>query len=369
MRTAQLICFIFTLQLNVFYGTILLMNNLLWRFLFLASLAALVPACQQTSTEPPTRHLRGAVFEATEYPSGLIYYPTEANLTAYDANGHVLASSEAEGFFDLEINGIRPRERVLVVAEKSYGALTVRNETWTTVPEQGDSIQVPDLALLPPDLGELYPGPEEWTSFDGAVAVAADSVPGNVVRIQALALDPERDRALFPGDFSEARGYELASAGFLQIRMYDAAGNQVQSGSAPAKVRFKLSQGQAGFLFDLRPGSGVYEVPLYVYDEGASTWVRVGEGRLVDEDGQPIPETAEDAILDGAYPGPLYIETDYGVRPSRLAANSIGSGSARVLEEGEYYFTDALNCDVPLVPCDELDSETQGCEALEGGQR
>ncbi|XOB97482.1 hypothetical protein ACMC9I_05975 [Deinococcota bacterium DY0809b] len=149
MRTAQLICFIFTLQLNVFYGTILLMNNLLWRFLFLASLAALVPACQQTSTEPPTRYLRGAVFEATEYPSGLIYYPTEANLTVYDTNGHVLASSEAEGFFDLEINGIRPRERVRVVAEKSYGALTVRNENWTTVPEQGDSIQVPDLALLP----------------------------------------------------------------------------------------------------------------------------------------------------------------------------------------------------------------------------
>lgn len=306
--------------------------------------------------------------EATAYPTGVIYYPTKAALSVYDANGNVLDRSETEGFYDLTVSGIRPQQRLRIVAEKSYGSIVVRNEKWVTVPEQGDSIAAPSLALLPPDLGELYPGPEEWTSFDGAVAVAADSVPDSVVRIQALALDPERDHALFPGDFSEARGYELASAGFLQIRMYDAAGNPVRSGSTPAKVRFKLSQGQAGFLFDLRPGSGAYEVPLYVYDEGAGTWVRVGEGRLVDEGGQPIPESEEGAVLDGTYPGAVYMETDYGVTPSRLATNPHGPASAKTLEEGGYYFTDALNCDVPLVPCDEIDSETQGCKALEGGQ-
>ncbi len=306
--------------------------------------------------------------EATAYPTGLIYYPSDAAITVYDANGNVLVSGETEGFYDLIVAGVRPQQRLRVVAEKSYGSINVRNEKWVTVPERGSIVDVPGLALLPPDLGELYPGPEEWTSFDGAVAVAADSVPDNVVRIQALALDPENDRALFPGDFSEARGYELASAGFLQIRMYDAAGNQVRSGSAPAKVRFKLSQARAGFLFDLRPGSGAYEVPLYVYDEGASTWVRVGEGRLVDEDGQLVPESEEDAILGGTYAGAVYMETDYGVRPSRLAAKPLGPGFARTLEGGEYYFTDVLNCDTPIVPCDEIDSETQGCKALEGGQ-
>lgn len=306
--------------------------------------------------------------EATAYPTGVIYYPVDAGVTIYDANGNVVAVGETEGFYDLTVTGVHPQQRLRIVAEKSYGSIAVRNEKWVTVPEQGDSVAVPSLALLPPDLGELYPGPEEWSSFDDSVAVAADSVPDNVVRIQALALDPERDRALFPGDFSEARGYELASAGFLQIRMYDAAGNPVHSGSTPAKVRFRLSRTRSGFLFDLRPNSGAYEVPLYVYDEGASTWVRVGEGRLVDEGGQPIPESEESAILDGTYSGAVYMETDYGVKPSRLAANPFRSGSARTLEEGDYYFTDALNCDVPLAPCDEIDSETQGCKALEGGQ-
>ncbi len=153
--------------------------------------------------------------EATAYPAGVIYYPTKAALMVYDASGNVLNSNQTEGFYDLTVTGVRPQQRLRVVAEKSYGPITVRNEKWVVVPEQGDSVAVPGLALLPPDLGELYPGPEEWSSFDGAVVVAADSVPDNVVRIQALALDPERDRALFPGDFSEVRGYELVSAGFL----------------------------------------------------------------------------------------------------------------------------------------------------------
>ncbi len=326
-----------------------------------------LPACMKDEPEPPTWQLRGAVLEAQDYPTGLIYYPTEANLTVFDAAGNVLNRSEVSGFYDLTLTGVRPGDRLLLVAEKSYEETTARNEKWATVPEQGSTIAVPDLALLPPGLGALSPGTDAWTSDDGTVSVAADTIPDSVASIQALALDPSRDRALFPGEFAEESGLKLASAGFLQVRMYDAEGNQVRTGQHAVKLRFKLSKAQEGFLFDLRPGSGAYEVPLYVYDEGKSTWVRAGEGRLVTIDGDPVPESAQEDLMNGTYPDQVFMETNYGVAPSSLSPRALQNGNVGLLE-GEYYFVDSINCDTPIVPCDEIDSETQGCKALDGRQ-
>ena len=340
------------------------------KFIYLIMLPTLllaVPSCKREEPEPPAWQLRGAVLEAQDYPTGLIYYPTEANLTVYDAVGNVLNRSEVSGFYDLTITGVRPGDRLLLVAEKTYEETVASNEKWVAVPEQDTTIAAPDLALLPPNLGALNPGAEDWTSPDGSVAVAADTVPARVMRIQALALDPSRDRALFPGEFAEEGGLKLASAGFLQVRMYDAEGNQVRTGQHAVKLRFELPKAQAGFLFDLRPGSGAYEVPLYAYDEGKNTWVRVGEGRLVTSNGDPILESAQEDIMNGTYPDQVFMETDYGVAPSNLSPRALQNGNVGLLE-GEYYFVDSINCDTPIVPCEEIDKETQGCVALNGRQ-
>ncbi|GEM90498.1 hypothetical protein ODE01S_19320 [Oceanithermus desulfurans NBRC 100063] len=336
---------------------------LLWLALWLS-----MSSCEKAEPEPPVMQLRGVVLEVKHYPSGSIYYPTRAKLTVFDAAGNVLNRAETAGFYDLSVTGVQPGDRLLLVAEKGYQEVVARNEKWVNVPQQDTAIAAPDLALLPPDLGVLYPGSEAWTADDGTVIVTADTVPESVVRIQALALDPSRDRALFPGEFAEEGGLQLASAGFLQVRMYDAEGNQVRTGQNPVKLRFKLTKAQEGFLFDLKPGSGTYEVPLYVYDDGKSTWVRVGEGRLVTIDGDPVPESAEEDLMSGTYRDEVFLEVDYGVAPTALSPRALHNDKATTLEESDVYFTDALNCDYPLVPCDEINSETQGCQVLDGGQ-
>gem|GEM_PF-4202615 len=65
----------------------------------------------------------------------------------------------------------------------------------------------------------------------------------------------------------------------------------------------------------------------------------------------------------------LWVATGGTIEVSATGQTPLQKDVQRAMKSRGFLFRPAQNCGTPLVPCDELDSETQGCEALEGGQR
>ncbi len=165
---------------------------------------------------------------------------------------------------------------------------------------------VPQMILADPGSTELERYQGSW--YDAAGDVEIKDPHGRFSRVWARAFDPEFDRPFFPGNYRDADGNKIVSNGFLYVTAQDALGQQVTSLDEPVTVYFYIPNTHRYYLRDVIPGNGLYEVPMYLYDEEQDTWVRRGTGVVVDADYQPVPESDEEQVTTDPNYGELFVK-------------------------------------------------------------
>ncbi len=165
---------------------------------------------------------------------------------------------------------------------------------------------VPQMVLADPGDAELERYQDTW--YDASGEVMVEDPQGRFSRVWARAFDPEFDRPFFPGNYRDADGNKIISIGFLFVTAQDASGQQVTTLDEPLTVYFSIPNTHRYYLRDVTPGNGLYEVPMYLYDEERDTWVRKGTGVVVDVDYQPVPESDEEWITTYGDYGDLFVK-------------------------------------------------------------
>lgn len=170
----------------------------------------------------------------------------------------------------------------------------------------GLQLSMPDI-VLPNLAGAQIPLTNgAGQNSDGSVRV--EGMPSEVSQLYARGYDPDANRAVFPGDFSEMGSIPLNSSGFLWAEALDAAGNPVdRMSTAAVTFRFKVPRSQWPDLEDINAGTDRIEIPIYSFNEQTNVWVQEGEiGWLEDSNRTVLPEEAQPVILDGTFQGDIF---------------------------------------------------------------
>jgi MYXO-CTERM domain-containing protein len=225
--------------------------------------------------------------------------PTKVDLEFLSFVASLLADYEARGFDAVLDDG--PLPIVLKVEREGYSTIIKRFTTMSQTPTL-------DAVLAP--LASIGCADGRCASSDGSVRL--QDFPGGtgIERAYAAAYDPSRDTRYFPGAFTDVRSNLLISSGFAEINLHDSSGDKVTSVSSPVNVRFRADETSWPNLRDLRPSSGIVEVPMYSFDEDRADWVTEPDGRLETPGGDTIPEEDFASILDGSYPDPVFVSFD-----------------------------------------------------------
>lgn len=243
-------------------------------------------------------------FELVEATAGtdgsyrLTYNPDLAELdpqfVAFVAE--LLADYQARGFDALLDDG--PLPIIVRFRLEGYSTIVKRFTTMFDAPNL-------DVAMVP--LDPIYCDESECSAAGGAVKISGFPEGTGIARAFAKAHDPELESGLFPGAFADDNDNLLISAGFTEIDLRDAAGNQVSVMPSPVSVRFEANRNSWASLRDLAPDSGVIEVPMYSFDEVSGEWVTEADGELQEADGATIDESEFESIQSGTRVDPVFV--------------------------------------------------------------
>lgn len=104
------------------------------------------------------------------------------------------------------------------------------------------------------------------------VNAATGAAVGGTVTVSVTPIDPARDPATMPGDYSVSDTQRIESFGAIQVNLRDAAGNalNLKTGST-ATIRIPLST---------RSATPPASIPLYWFNETTGRWVQEGTATL-----------------------------------------------------------------------------------------
>lgn len=234
-----------------------------------------------------------------------------AVLRIYGPNDALLATTEASanGSYNITVNAV---ERYRIVAYLTQTGLP--NATGAVFVLNDGSTQLQAATLTLPDLTQsvLQLNSGTATSSDGDVTITG--FPDAVEQVFARPYDPDLSTDLFPGDFIDEDNDVLNSAGFIWLSALDANGDPITEFNPPVTVRFKIPQAQWKDLIDLVPGNSKIDIPMYSFDEAKGEWVRETAadgsplGKLVDAGGADISESQSASIIEGNFPGDVFVE-------------------------------------------------------------
>ena len=256
----------------------------------------------------PTRaQITGMVMIRPADPRSYDTRPEGLTVEVLSESGELLgqATTGKVGQYLLSLTGIETGDELRVRTKTAIDGLELTASKRVRVTDIS-FVGVPDLVLVDPSDGELSRNGSSWIDPDGNVEVVDPS--GQLGKVWARALDPERDRAFFPGNYRDADGNKIISNGFLFVAAKDANGQQVTSLDEPLTVYFSIPPIHRYYLRDINPGNGLYEVPMYIYDEEQDTWVRRGKGLVVDASYEPVPESEEDLVTTDPDYGDLFVK-------------------------------------------------------------
>jgi hypothetical protein len=208
----------------------------------------------------------------------------------------LLAKYRSGGFDALLGSGPLPMS--VTFEREGYSPVTKRLSTMFSAPSMD--------ALLAP-LTKVGCSTTACQSADGNVRISG--FPGGTGITQAFgkAYDPRNDGSKFAGAFADSNSNLLISSGFTQIDLRDSSGNKVHTLSSPVSTGYRLDPSSWSSIFDLMPGTGKVEVPMYSFDEGSAQWVSEANGELQTPDGKLIDETSLPAIRAGMYSGDVFV--------------------------------------------------------------
>jgi len=244
---------------------------------------------------PAGTQVAGMVMVRPADPRSYDIRPEGLTVEVLSESGELLgqATTGKVGQYLLSLTGIETGDELRVRTKTVIDGLELTASKRVRVTDIS-FVGVPDLVFVDPSDGELSRNGSSWIDPDGNVEVVDPA--GQLGKVWARAFDPERDRAFFPGNYRDADGNKIISNGFLFVTAQDTNGQQVTSLDEPVTVYFSIPTIHRYYLRDISPGNGLYEVPMYVYDEEQDTWVRRGTGLVVDASYQPIPESDEDRV-------------------------------------------------------------------------
>ncbi|WP_287408943.1 hypothetical protein [Oceanithermus sp.] len=236
-------------------------------------------------------------------------YPEGALVQVMTTDGKLLGETQTDHvgqyLLSIEDADVGDELRVKVTYSDPEAQLTLGAAKRANIGEDRYAF-VPTLVLVNPAQTELEYSQGSWSDDLGDVEI--EDPQGRFSRVWARAFDPEFDRPFFPGNYRDAEGNKIISNGFLFATAQDANGQQVTSIDEPVTVYFYIPTTHRYYLRDISPGNGLYEVPMYLYDEEQDTWVRRGTGLVVDADYQPIPESDEDQVTTDPDYGELFVK-------------------------------------------------------------
>lgn len=209
------------------------------------------------------------------------------------------ADYEARGFEAVLDDG--PLPIVVKFEREGYSTIVKRFTTLSDLP----SFDVVMAPLLP--VGCLT---DACMAGDGSVRISGFPGGTGIDRAYSRRYDPSRDRAKFPGSFTDSKANLLISSGFTEIDLRDSSGKHVSRLSSPVNVRFQTDSKSWPSLRDLSEDSGRIEVPMYSFDEARGEWVSEPQGELQAADGAAIDEADFPSIQDGSYPDPVFVSFD-----------------------------------------------------------
>jgi len=278
-----------------------------WSISVLMVVVLAFTACR---SEPlPPVQVQGWVVIRSIDPLASDRYPEGAAVQVLSDRGELLGESQTNqvGQYQVAIAdaNVGDELRVRVEYADSETQLVLKAAKRVKVNEDRYAY-VPQMVLTDPGDAELEKYQDTW--YDASGEVMVEDPQGRFSRVWARAFDPEFDRPFFPGNYRDADGNKIISIGFLFVTAQDASGQLVTILDEPLTVYFSIPNTHRYYLRDVTPGNGLYEVPMYLYDEGQDTWVRKGTGVLVDFYYQPVPESDEQQITTDPYYGDLFVK-------------------------------------------------------------
>lgn len=214
--------------------------------------------------------------------------PEGACVEVFSSDGRFLARTATGrvGQYALTLEDASPGDELYIRAKLTVAEVELTTGRRAKVNERGN-VYVPDLVFVNLNDAELSRSGVSWHSKTGDVEIRASA--GSFERVWARALDPEFDRAFFPGRYQDADGYR--SLGFLFVAARGASVQGMGPLAEPVTVFFALPSTHRYYLRDIRPGNGSYDVPMYYFDEDRGVWAQGPMGVLVDAEHRTVPET------------------------------------------------------------------------------
>ncbi len=280
------------------------------RFVFLGSatlLSLFLFSCK--SEPPPPVQVQGSVVIRSMVDGGSNQHPEGVLIEVRSASGKRLAETRTNriGWFQVAAPGAAVGDELRVRATylDPETGLELRLAKRVTVSKDRYAY-VPQISFADPSDIELQKHQDSWLDAFGNVKI--EDSEGRFAHVWAHAFDPEFDRPFFPGNYRDADGNKILSNGFLFVTAKDPSGQQVAVLDRPITVYFNIPNTHRYYLRDISPENGLYEVPMYLFDEERDVWVRRGTGVVVNASFQPVPESDEERVRTDPNYGKLFVK-------------------------------------------------------------
>jgi hypothetical protein len=214
---------------------------------------------------------------------------------SFEGQTSTTGTTGAGGQYSITTDGAAPGLfRVDVSAD--VDGIPLSSTRYGFVPEGSDTVVLDPIELPNPATTQLFNlGGGEFSDFD---EVQILNMPLEVTAVYAEAYDQQTEPDAFPGLVGDGTD-AFNSTVFAWLLALDADGNEVENFAAPVTVRLRIPENQFGDIFDLTPGNGQIDVPMYSFDEVSGQWVVEDTGIITDFSGVAYPEAAAEDIRDG----------------------------------------------------------------------
>ncbi len=211
--------------------------------------------------------------------------PPASTTTGFPGDYGVTAEGLAPGLF-----------RVDVAA--TVDGVPLSSTRYGFVPEGSDTVELDPIELPNPAETQLFPlGGGDFGDFN---EIAIIGLPADVTSVYAEAFDQQTEPNAFPGLVGEG-GDAFNSTVFAWLLALDSSGAEVDTFPAPVTVRVRIPSTQYGDVFDLTPGNGVIDIPMYSFDDASGEWVVESTGIVTNSSGTPFDEADAAAIRAGSF--------------------------------------------------------------------